>query len=98
MTTDSEEIIPETVLHPLLLIIAKKFLEIYPDMDFEELVLRCTAKSPEDISPHDREVFSRIHANPKEAIAQAKEQLEQNHALAPNDSDRPTEACNRIAT
>jgi hypothetical protein len=84
MTTDPQETIPETVLHPLLLIIAKKFLEIYPDMSFEELVLRCTAKSTEDISLHDREILSRIHANPKEAIAQAKAQLEQNLRPGPD--------------
>jgi hypothetical protein len=77
MTTDPQEIIPETVFHPLLLIIAKKFLEMYPNMSFEELVLRCMAKSPEDISPHDREVFEQIHTNPQSAIAQAKAQLEQ---------------------
>jgi hypothetical protein len=78
MTPDSEETIPETVLHPLLLVVAKKFLEIYPSMPLEELLLRCTAKSVEDISPHDREVLSRIHANPQSAIAQAKAQHEQN--------------------
>jgi hypothetical protein len=78
MTTDSEETIPETVLHPLLLAVAKKFLEIYPDMPFEELVLRCMAKSVEDISPHDRAAFEEIHANRQSAIAQAKAQLEQN--------------------
>jgi hypothetical protein len=83
MTTDSQEI-PETVLHPLLLIIAKKFLEIYPDMPFEELVLRCMVKSVEDISPQDREVLSRIHANPKEAIVLAKAQLEQNLRPGPD--------------
>jgi hypothetical protein len=83
MATDSDEIIPETVLHPLILIIAKASLEMYPNMSFEELVLRCTAKSVEDISPHDREVLSRIHANPKEAIAQAKAQLEQNLRSGP---------------
>ena len=70
--------IPETILHPLLLFIAKKFLEMYPNMSFEELVLRCTAKSVEDISTHDKAVLSRIHANPKEAIVIANEQLEQN--------------------
>jgi hypothetical protein len=76
MTTDSE--IPETVLHPLLLIIAKNFLEIYPDMSFEELVLRCTAKSVYDISPQDRAAFEEIHANPQSALQKAKAQLEQN--------------------
>ncbi len=84
MTTDPEEKIPETVLHPLLLIIAKKFLEMYPNMSFEELVLRCTAKLPEDISPHDRAVFARIHANPQAALAIAKAQLEQNLRPGPD--------------
>jgi hypothetical protein len=78
MTTDPQETIPETVLHPLILIIAKALLEIYPNMSFEELVLRCMVKPVEDISPYDREVLSRIHTNPKEAIAQAKAQLKQN--------------------
>jgi hypothetical protein len=84
MTTDPQEIIPETVLHPLLLIIAKKFLEIYPDMPFEELVLRCMVRSVEDISPHDRAVFEQIHTNPQSAIAQAKAQLEQNLRPGPD--------------
>jgi hypothetical protein len=84
VTTDPQEIIPETVLHPLLLIIAKKFLEMYPNMSFEELVLRCTAKSPEDISSHDRAVFEQIHTNPQSAIAQIKAQLEQNLRPGPD--------------
>jgi hypothetical protein len=70
--------IPETILHPLLLMLAEKFLEIYPNISFEELVLRCMAKSIEDISPHDREILERIHNNPQAAIAQIKAQLEQN--------------------
>jgi hypothetical protein len=45
MTADPDKTIPETVLHPLLLSMAKKFLEMYPNMSFEELVLRCMAKS-----------------------------------------------------
>jgi hypothetical protein len=77
MAINSEEI-PETVLHPLLLILAKEFLEMYPNISFEELVLRCAAKSPEDISPHDRAVFEQIHTNPQSAIAKFKAQLEQN--------------------
>jgi hypothetical protein len=77
MTTNPKEI-PETVLHPLLLMMAEKFLEIYPDMSFEELVIRCMAKSVEDILPHDREVLEQIHNNPQAAIAQIKAQLEQN--------------------
>jgi hypothetical protein len=40
MTANPDKTLPETVLHPLLLSMAKKFLELYPNMSFEELVLR----------------------------------------------------------
>jgi hypothetical protein len=56
-----EKFRPETQRKPELLVMAKKFLEMYPNMDFEELVLRCTAKSVEDISPLDRAMFYAVH-------------------------------------
>jgi hypothetical protein len=52
----------EIQCHPkLLLVVAKASLEMHPNMSFEELVLRCTAKSVEEISPLDAAMLRVVH-------------------------------------
>jgi hypothetical protein len=64
-TTDDFSILEnfrsEIQCHPKLLVAAKASLEEYPNMSFEELVLRCTAKSVEEISPLDAAMLRVFH-------------------------------------
>jgi hypothetical protein len=58
-----ENFLPETQRHPkLLLVVAKASLEMHPNMSFEGLVLRCTAKSVEEISPLDTAMLRLIYS------------------------------------
>jgi hypothetical protein len=54
--------------HPKLLVMAKDYLEMYPNMSFEELVLRCTAKSVEEISPLDAAMLRLIYTKCDDSI------------------------------
>jgi hypothetical protein len=58
-----EKFHPETELHPRLLEIAEIFLEMYPEMTFDDLILRCIGGSADYICPLDWAALKRIHSN-----------------------------------
>lgn len=64
-----EKFLPETVRYPKLLEIAKDFLEMYPDMKFDDLIQRCTGRLEDDICPLDWAALNRIYTKHNDTLA-----------------------------
>lgn len=58
-----EKFHPETIRHPELLEIAQKFLKMYPNLTFDDLVLRCMGCSADDICPLDWAALRRMYSS-----------------------------------